>query len=72
MLPWQTNNIFIIFLNSLYVLYFFSNAFVSSKSTWGDYFITYLVPFPLPSIFTTPFLPISFSNCVVFDLPNGA
>ena len=38
---------------------------------FDDYFITYLVPFPLPSIFTTPFRPISFSNCVVFDLPNG-
>ena len=37
-----------------------------------DYFITYLVPLPLPSIFTTPFFPISFSNWVVFDLPNGA
>ena len=36
------------------------------------YFITYLVPLPLPSIFTTPFLAISFSNCVVLDLPNGA
>lgn len=38
----------------------------------SSYFITYLVPLPLPSIFTTPFFPISFSNCVVFDLPNGA
>ena len=38
----------------------------------GDYLITYFVPLPLPSVFTTPFLPISFSNCVVFDLPNGA
>ena len=37
----------------------------------GHYFITYLVPLPLPSIFTTPFFPISFSNCVVFDFPNG-
>ena len=36
------------------------------------YFITYLVPLPLPSIFTTPFLFISFSNCVIFDFPNGA
>ena len=35
------------------------------------YFIAYLVPLPLPSIFTTPFLPICFSNCVVFDFPNS-
>ena len=39
--------------------------------TYKIIYTIYFVPLPLPSIFTTPFLFISFSNCVVFDLPNG-
>ena len=31
----------------------------------------YFVPLPFPSTAITPFFSIAFSNCVVFDLPNG-
>ena len=34
------------------------------------YFIIYFVPLPLPSTVITPFLLMSFSNCVVFDFPK--
>lgn len=37
----------------------------------GSYFIIYLVPLPLPSTIMTPFCPMPFNNCVVFDFPKG-
>lgn len=39
-------------------------------AAYPSHLILYFVPLPFPSIATTPFSPIAFSNCVVFDLPN--
>ena len=36
-----------------------------------NHLMIYFVPLPFPSTAITPFFSIAFSNCVVFDLPNG-
>lgn len=36
-----------------------------------SHLMIYFVPLPFPLIVITPFSPIAFNNCVVFDLPNG-
>ena len=62
------NRHFVSFIHSFFMMF---QALDPRQKVVSHHLMIYFVPLPFPSTAITPFFSIAFSNCVVFDLPNG-
>ena len=62
------NRHFVSFIHSFFMIF---QALDPRQKVVSHHLMIYFVPLPFPSTAITPFFSIAFSNCVVFDLPNG-